>query len=284
MDAISREEIQSFEKQYHTDHSIGDLTPTICALLGLTPPETCGGEAIASVVDHAHRLTGEVGQIKRALIYCPDAVGEKHRKLYPDLLARVEKLAGFRFLSTSVMPSVTPVCYGTIFSGASPKVHGIQKYEKPVLTVRTLFDVMADAGLNVAIVAVNGCSIDSIFRKRQVDYYSTRTDEIAFKITRKLIAEKEYDVIISYYTSYDHLSHKTGPDSAESVQALTTSVEYFEQLVADIDEHWKGDPRVAVWTPDHGNHPIDATSGAHGENIPEDMLVNHFYRLRGAEA
>ena len=70
------------------------------------------------------------------------------------------------------MPSVTPVCYGSIFSGAAPSVHGIQKYEKPVLQVETLFDVFPKAGKRVAIVCCNNCSIDMIFRKRQVDYYS----------------------------------------------------------------------------------------------------------------
>lgn len=41
MNEISREELQSYEQLYRVDHSIGDLTPTVCALHGLTPPETC---------------------------------------------------------------------------------------------------------------------------------------------------------------------------------------------------------------------------------------------------
>ena len=118
------------------------------------------------------------------------------------------------------MASVTPVCYATIFSGASPEVHGTQRYDKRRIEIPTLFDVFADAGKSVAIVAVNNCSIDTIFRKRKVDYYSTRDDAIAHRITRRLIAQDEYDVIVSYYTSYDHLSHHFGGYSKIAEAAL----------------------------------------------------------------
>lgn len=283
MNQTSRDELRSFMKQYQVDHSVAELTPTLCALHGVTPPDVCGAEEIAEVVDQARHLTGgETGEIRRSLVFCPDAVGEVQRRNYPELLERVRKLAGMRFLASSVMPSVTPVCYASIFSGASPEIHGIRKYEKPVLTISTLFDVFAAAGKSVAIVSVNNCSIDTIFRKRKIDYYSTRNDAVAHKITRRLIAEDEYDVIVSYYGSYDHFSHTTGRDSRESVAALAAAVEYFETLVADTDLHWKRYPRAVLWIPDHGNHPIDEHSGAHGENIPDDMLVNHFYRLRAA--
>ena len=64
--------------------------------------------------------------------------------------------------------------------------------------------------------------------------------------------------------------------------ALTTAVEYFEHLVADVDQYWKKHPRAVIWTPDHGNHAINDSQSAHGKNIPEDMLVDHYYRLRAA--
>lgn len=284
MNVTSREELQSYMKQYKVDFSIGDLTPTICALHGVDVPEVCGAAEIAEVVDQAQHLTeGEPGMIRRTLIFCPDAVGEIQRRKYPDLLEQVERLAGMRFLSAGVVPSVTPACYATIFSGASPQIHGIQKYDRPILAIPTIFDAFAEAGKSVAIVAVNNCSIDSIFRKRKVDYYSTRSDAIAHRITRRLIAEDEYDVIVSYYTSYDHISHKQGGYSPEAAEALAVAVEYFKTLVADTDMHWKEYPRCVTWTPDHGNHVVDEHASSHGQNIPEDMLVNHYYRLRAAE-
>ena len=282
MNTTSFEELNSFITKYHTDSTIASLTPTICALTGAREPADCGAAELSAVVDQAVRLTGKEGGIEKALIFCPDAVGEVQRARFPELLDRVKKLAGFQYSCAAVMPSVTPVCYGSIFSGASPAVHGIRKYEKPVLTVETLFDVLTEAGKNVAIAAINNCSIDCIFRKRNIDYYSQRTDEGAFEITREMISSGRYDVIISYYTSYDHLSHHHGPWSREAVDALNTAVEYFETLVGDTEKQWAGYNRVVTWTPDHGNHVIDETSGGHGQDIADDMVVNHYYRVKSA--
>jgi predicted AlkP superfamily phosphohydrolase/phosphomutase len=234
MNTTSFEELNTFITKYQTDSTIASLTPTVCALTGVKEPDCCGAVELSAVVDQAVRLTGKEGGIEKALIFCPDAVGEDQRARFPELLDRVKKLAGFQYSCAAVMPSVTPVCYGSIFSGASPAVHGIQKYEKPVLTVETLFDVLAEAGKNVAIVAINNCSIDCIFRKRKVDYYSQRTDEGAFEITRELLASGRYDVIISYYTSYDHLSHRHGPWSKEAVDALIAQMENHREDVVVI--------------------------------------------------
>ena len=283
MDQVSRDELRSFMEQYGVDYSIGDLTPTVCELHGVTPPECCGGTAIAEVTDQAQHLAGVEGGIRRTLIFCPDSFGEHQRGKHPELFARVEKLAGMRYLSSAVMASVTPVCYATIFSGASPEVHGIRIYEKPVLTVPTLFDAFVAAGKSVAIVSVNNCSIDSIFRKRKIDYYSTRSDAISLRIARRLIELDEYDLMVVYYTSYDHVSHKQGGDSPAATAALETGTEYFETLVADVERCWSKYPRAVVFAPDHGNHRVDDTHSAHGKNIPEDMLVNHYYRLRAAD-
>ena len=280
MKETSRKELRKYMEQYSVDNSIGDMTPTVCALMGVEEPAGCGGTPIAAVVDQAFRVTGKEGRMEKILIFCPDAVGEVHRQKYPEKLARVETLAGFRFKSASVMASVTPVCFATIFSGASPEVHGIKTYTKPVLTIETLFDVLAKSGKNVAVISYNECSIDKIFRNRDVDYFSFRSDEAIHKQTRKLLEDSDYDVIISYYMAYDHFSHKCGPYAETSVNALETGVQYFETLVADTDKYWKDFDRTIIWAPDHGNHVIDETSGGHGSNIPEDMVVNHFYRIR----
>ena len=279
MNETSYAELKKFKDQYGVDYSIGDLTPTICEINNWEIPAQSGGTPIAVVVDHAQRLFDGEGKNEKTFIYCPDAVGEIHRQHYPDLLARVEKIAGIRLLSSGVMPSVTPVCFGTIFSGASPEVHGIRQYAKPVLEVETLFDSAVKAGKKVAIVAVNACSIDMIFRKRKVDYYSLCTDARCREITEKIMRSDDYDMIISYSTDYDHYSHKTGCDSETSVTALKTCVEYFEDYARLTDELWGKYNRTLVWAPDHGNHPVSETSGTHGTNTADDMLVNHFYRI-----
>ena len=271
--------LNEFRKKYDRSYSIGDLTPTVCEVFGVPEPDVCGAVAVAPIVDQVVRTMGEHA-MERAVLFCCDAMGEHQREHFPEVFERIEKVAPFRIPSVAVMPSVTPVCYGTIFSGAAPCVHGIQKYEKPVLEIETLFDVMAKAGKNVAIVAVNNCSIDMIFRKRNVDYYSFRTDQQSFDCTMELIEKNNYDLIISYMTEYDALQHKTGCFSPECTEQAYIAAERFEQFAAAMDQHYKDQNRMLVFVPDHGGHLVEEKCGTHGFDIPEDMLVSHYYRLR----
>lgn len=275
----SSADLREFMKKYDRDYSIGDITPTICELFGTPEPESCGAAALAPIVDQAARTIGE-GKMEKIVLFCCDAMGEHQREHFPEAFAKIEKTAPFRIPSAAVMPSVTPVCYGTIFTGASPSVHGIQKYEKPVLKVETLFDVLAKAGKNIAIVSSCSCSIDMIFRERNMDYYSFRTDELSFECTRELIRKNSYDLIVCYMGDYDSKQHRTGCFSQESTFQANLGAKRFEQLAADMDEFYADKNRMLVFVPDHGGHNVEENSGTHGFDIPEDMLVSHYYRLK----
>lgn len=288
MDLESREVFDALRKQYHCRYSIGDLTPTLCHLFGVPAPERCGGEPIAEVVDQADKLMNGEGKTQRAVLFCADALGENQRQHFPEDFAAIEKVAGFRIPSVAVLPSVTPVCYGTIFTGAAPCVHGIQKYEKPVIQIPTLFDAFAKAGKNVAILADNGCSIDTIFRGRQVDYFSfhsnrpgelTGADGEAFEFTRRFIREDRYDLLVCYMTDYDHQMHGFGPFSPEAARQAHLAAQRFRQLKEEMDRYWAKYHRVLVFVPDHGGHNTDERHGGHGSDLPEDMVVNHYYRV-----
>jgi len=288
MNLESKEVFGAFRKQYQCLHSIGDLTPTICHLFGVPAPEKCGGEVIPEIADQADKLMDGEGKTQRAVLFCADAMGEAQRQHFPGDFALIEKTAGFRIRSAAVMPSVTPVCYGTIFTGAAPCVHGIQKYEKPVIQIETLFDVFPKAGKNVAVLSDNGCSIDTIFRGREVDYYSfhsnrpgelTGADQQAFEFTRQFIREDRYDLIICYMTNYDHQMHLHGPFSPEAAEQAHLAAQRFKQLQEDMDQYWKPYNRVLAFVPDHGGHYTDETHGGHGSDLPDDMIVNHYYRI-----
>lgn len=288
MDLESKEVFDTFRKQYGCLHSIGDLTPTICHLFGVPEPEQCGGEVIPEIADQADKLMNGEGKTQRTVLFCADALGEDQRRHFPEDFEAIEKVAGFRIRSASVMPSVTPVCYGTIFTGAAPCVHGIRKYEKPVIRIETLFDVFARAGKNVAILSDNGCSIDTIFRGRQVDYYSfhsnrpgglTGADRQAFEFTLRFIEEDAYDLIVCYMTNYDHQMHGYGPFSPEAAEQAHLAAERFGKLRETMDRYWAKYNRVLVFVPDHGGHCTDERHGGHGSDRPEDMVVNHYYRI-----
>jgi len=288
MNAQSKNELDALRKRYQCNYSIADLTPTVCHLFGVPEPEGCGGAVIPEIADQADKLMGGEGKTERAVLFCADALGEAQRQHFPDDFARIEKIAGFRIQSVSVIPSVTPVCYGSIFTGASPSVHEIRKYEKPVIQIETLFDVFAKAGKNVAVLSVNGCSIDRIFRNRQVDYYSYHTsrageytgaDRKALDQTLEFIRKDEYDLLVCYMTNYDHQMHLHGPYSAEAAEQANLAAERFEELKEEMDRNWKKYNRALVFVPDHGGHYTDETHGGHGSELPDDMIVNHYYRI-----
>lgn len=266
-------------KKYQLDYSIGDVTPTICTIGGVNIPKQNEGKPIKAVVDKARQIFKN-GTAQKILIYCPDAVGDIQRQNYPEDFLPVEKKSDFMFKSAGVMPSVTPVCYATIFSGAPPEVHGIKKYEKPILEVETIFDVFAQAQKNVAIISVNTCSIDTIFRRRPIDYYSFRNSQMAYKMARELICKSEYDLIIFYYFDYDKLQHRHGVYSPEALEKMREAIKCYAELADLTDIAWSEYDRVVAFTPDHGCHNTEPTRGTHGSDVAEDMVVNHFYRLR----
>ncbi|MBR7103771.1 MAG: hypothetical protein IKC65_02410 [Lentisphaeria bacterium] len=281
--ARSREVLDGFRRQYNTPYSTADLTATVCALCGVEAPSECAGIPIPAVIDQADKLMDGTGKTEKVLLFCADALGQHQKNHYTEEFERIEKCAGLAFLSATVMPSVTPVCYGTIFSGAAPCVHGITKYEKPVLEVDTLFDAFARTGKNVAICAINECSIDKIFRNRKVDYYSFRSDEGSFDCAMDLLKNKDYDLIVCYMTNYDHTMHKTGTFSPECDIEARKAADRFTAFAKEMDNSWKQFNRALVFVPDHGGHNADERHGMHGTDLPEDMLVYHFYRICEAE-
>ena len=284
MNEQSRLELDSFRKQFDRYYSIGDLTPTICELFGVRTPDCCGAVPIAPVVDHAAKIMDGEGKLERAVLFCADALGDHQKKLFPQVFEKIRHVAGLQMESTSVMASVTPVCYATIFTGASPSVHGIKRYEKPVLSVETLFDVLAQSGKRIAIASINNCSIDMIFRNRKVDYFSFRDETLPFEWTRELIRRDEYDLIVCYMGTYDSTMHKKGCTAPEAAQQAQSAAERFQVLAEDMDKYYSRYNRSLVFVPDHGGHDLEDGHGIHGTELPEDMLVSHYYRLMEGKA
>ena len=288
MKSESSSVFDALRRQYRRAHTIADLTPTVCRLFGVPEPEECAGEVISAVADQADKLMEGEGLTERGVLFCADALGDVQREHFPADFAAIERVAGFRIPSISMKPSVTPVCYASIFSGAAPCAHGIMKYEKPVLGVDTLFDAFARAGRRVAILSVCNCSIDTIFRRRAVDYYSfhtqrpgdyTAADQLAVDFTRRFIAEDSYDLIVCYMTNYDHQMHHHGPYSPETTEQAHLAAERFAAIHEAMEGGWSGYNRLLAFVPDHGGHATDETHGGHGTELDDDMLLSHYYRI-----
>jgi hypothetical protein len=245
--------------------------------MGIEFPARSASDVLASVVLAGQQKLGK-GGVERFLVYAPDAVGLSLYRDRPDLFEPVLKWAPVEVKLRSVMPPKTPVCFASMFTGAPPQTHGITKYEKPVLSCDTLFDSLTRAGRRVAIVAVKDSSIDMIFRGRPLDYFSESYDDIVTDRVLKLIQANRHEFILAYHQEYDDVLHETTPSGPEAMDALTSHIKSFDTLAGATKLHWKQHNRAVMFAPDHGAHVDPATGrGTHGEDIPEDMKVIHFF-------
>ena len=235
----------------------------------------CG--PIDRVIAAARSVCGDA-PVDRCLVYAPDAIGLHLCEDYASLFEEVARHALLAVELNAVFPPKTPVCFASMFTGVMPEVHGIRTYERPVLTCDTIFDALIRAGKSPAIVAAAGASVDLIFRNRAMDYFTERDDESVTLRVEELLASGSHDFILAYHSEYDDMLHLTSPRSEKAIHAAEHHVASFCRLARAVETNWSDCRRAILFTPDHGAHVDPATGkGAHGENIPEDMQVRHYF-------
>lgn len=260
---------------FHASTCITSVAPSVARILGFAPPKCAGGGNPALEQLATDAFSGR--KADRALLYNPDAIAHHLFAHYTDLFLPVLRHAPLALPMQSVMPSVTPVCFASMYTGALPDVHGIQAYVKPVLTCDTLFDAAIRAGRKPAIVSTCGDSISKIFLDRPMDYFLYDTVEEVNARAEELICEDQYDLIVIYNGNYDATMHRFSPEAPESLQALRDNAAAFDRFARLVKQHWTQHDTLLAFAPDHGCHPIDGGLGSHGLDMPEDMLIPHFY-------
>jgi hypothetical protein len=261
---------------------IAAVTPTICRLLHIAPPALCTATPLPDVL-HAAQAALQDRPVQRMLVYAPDAVGRHLLDRDPGAEAELKACAPVEVRLSSVMPSVTPVCFATMFTGGLPAEHGIQRYEKPRLECDTLFDALLRAGKRVAIVAVKRSSIDIIFRGRELDYFSEEYDAEVTTRAFELLARDSHDFILAYHQEYDDLLHRTQPFSPAGLAAFQRHCHSFSQLCAWAHKHWAGFDHAVAFTPDHGAHLDPSTGhGMHGMDLAADRDLSHYWSINAA--
>lgn len=257
--------------------SLDTLCASLCYAMGIEKPENAASAAseLTNYIDE--RLNGK--KVDRIFMYNPDAVGQWIYEKYPQLCIKAKSIADIEVPFCTVMPSVTPVCFGTMYTGAQPAVHGIQKYEKPVITIDTIFDALIRAGKKVAILATPKCSIANIFLERDIDYYFYEGMTEVNAKAAEIILEDKYDFIVLYNGNYDAVMHKHGPESIEVLAELRVNAEIFAMFNVLIERYWKNHNTLVGFAMDHGCHEIDGEAGSHGLDMDEDMNIVHLYKL-----
>lgn len=217
------------------------------------------------------------GKVERALLYNPDAIALWLYQKYTALFAPVAKNSQVAIPVYSVMPSVTPVCFASMYTGLTPEKHGIQAYVKPVLKVETLFDAAIAAGMRPIIISTEGDSITQIFLERPMDYIVCKTADQCNEEALKVLAQDQHDIVVVYNGNYDGQMHRTGPESDAAISQLSHNAAAYQQLTQAARRAWEGKRCMTAFLPDHGCHEIDGDLGSHGLEMSEDMNIVHFY-------
>lgn len=269
----------------HNKISLTRYTATVCRLMGIEPP-ACAEPPIDWACDLLSDLCKD--GFDRVLIHNPDAVGMWLAQAYPDAFEPVLKHTHLTIPFRSPMPSVTPVCFGTMYTGAEPAVHGIQVYSKPIIRIETFFDAVLKAGKKVAIVATENCSMGKIFLERDIAFYYVSKEGEALEKAQQLIAEDAYDVICVYTFLYDTHDHKYGPEDPISLNSLYRQGQIFDALVSSVKRNWKQHNTLVAFSPDHGVHEVvpygselnskgNPIRGNHGSDRPQDLNILHYF-------
>ncbi len=257
---------------------ITQTAPTVRELMGiggLEDADICNPAVLAK----AASVYGDQ-KLERVLMYNPDAIALWLYQKYTDQFIPVMRHSDLALPVCSVMPSVTPVCFASMYSGLDPERHGIKAYVKPVLKCETLFDALIKAGKKPVIISTAGDSISEIFKEREMEYIFCETPEEVNEQAERILKEDRYDLITVYNGNFDEQMHRTGPESEEALAMLDRNAAAYEKLASIAEEIWKDRPHMCAFLPDHGCHEIDGGMGSHGLDMEEDMNIIHFYSFK----
>lgn len=267
---------------------------TVCASLayamGIEPPRQAAAPA-APLTEYIDKtLAGE--KVDRVLMYNPDAIGQWVAEKYPQFMTEVDKNTDLALPLRSVIPPVTPVCFGTMYTGAQPQVHGIQEYVKPVIRIDTLFDALIRAGKKPIIIADPKCSMSHIYLERDMDYIAVSGVANVNAAAAKVILEDKHDLVVVYNGNFDYRMHRSGCETPEALAELRYNALTFAMLSEMVRKNWQHHNTLVGFAMDHGCHNVEPyvapTDGmmrysSHGEDIPEDMNIVHHYKIYPAK-
>lgn len=258
------------------------FTPTLADIVGAKSPEKATDSPLSEFKKFISDSTGRT-TVDKILIFNPDAIGQEFYEKYRESIFKsVDERTDFKINFLTAYPPKTPVCFATMYTGATPIVHGIEKYEKPTLKIDTLFDAWFRAGKKVAVCAKAKQSIPLLFAETHADIYLTSGDKQSVDKGIELIKNDSYDIIIVYNQEYDDMLHITHPESFFCKRAARNYVNNFNALSDAVSEFWSKYTVLTAFSPDHGAHRAHKIlNGTHGNNIPSDMNITHLFKLFG---
>ena len=102
----------------HNPNSLDTICATLAYAMGIEPPKHAA-EKNADLAEYIDKIF-DGGKADRVFMYNPDAVAQWVYEKYAPLCKAAKNHADIEVPLATVMPSVTPVCFGTMYTGAQP--------------------------------------------------------------------------------------------------------------------------------------------------------------------
>ena len=251
------------------EHSMMNIAPTVSAILGLPRPAQAKGTAIQEIVTD---LSGSRG----VAILATDALGMFAWNLWKSNMPHLESLhTRNSVVLQSVMPSITPVNFATMVTGANLAGHAVHSRSAD-FACQTLFDVIRQAGMKSTGIGLDGYT-GCVLLGRFADICGNAGDGSDDSVAARVIEISEGsrpEFLIAQLGRVDDTFHKYGPSSHSVVPMLRETDVRLKTLV----EHLKPMGYGVIILSDHGQHDVTGPSmgklkGSHGTDRPEDCLV-----------
>lgn len=252
-------------EDYSPVASMRALAPTVCAILGVDPPNDADEQAIDEVVN---ALAGA----ERLAHVVIDAFGMATWQCHANVSHTFGKLAGVRCAEVqSVLPAITPVNFSTIASGASPDKHGVRNREEQ-LTVDTSFARLEAAGKTSAVCgrALSTTGMLLAGHSSAPARAESNTDKEVMELFIQRLAERT-DYVLTQLLDVDEAGHADGPFDLKSHQAVGRTDFRLANMVRAAAEHGY----ALLLHADHGQHDVEPA-----DNAPEGMQGTHSGRCQ----
>jgi predicted AlkP superfamily pyrophosphatase or phosphodiesterase len=167
----------------------------------------------------------------------------------------------------TVTPSVTLSAIPSIFTGATPEVHGVTDWDGEI-HAETIVEVFEEAGLPCAIVGQDPI-LGGYSATYCTGYYDTPDPAEHFmSIAIDLLRENDFYFIAIYDPVPDEMGHSYGSGSPQYREAIEYEDYQIGRLVENLKELGVYENTLIVITPDHG-----MTSRSHSGGYETDMRI-----------
>jgi len=243
------------------------LCPTVCHILGLRVPRTA--ETL-----HLQDVTQSMKGTEKLAVVVIDAFGVSIWERAWDKTPCFNTISGLHHINlASVMPSITPVNFASMFTGASPENHKIQD-RKQELKLETILDVLRELG-GISATAARAKSSLGILISPNADrpgIADSNTDQEVTEIAISHLTD-EVNLLWVQLLDVDETAHRYGPTSKECINACGRADINLKIIARHALERGYNLLSLA----DHGQHQYiredGSMGGTHGTGIDADRIV-----------